>query len=84
MRTIDADDRSYVYGNVPTFHFEGGIMNRDQVNGRVKEAVGKVQTEAGKATGSVKQQAKGLGKQAVGKVQKTVGDARNEERKGRT
>jgi uncharacterized protein YjbJ (UPF0337 family) len=53
-------------------------MNRDQVKGRMKEAVGKVQQKAGKATGSISQQAKGLAKQGVGKVQKTVGDARND------
>jgi uncharacterized protein YjbJ (UPF0337 family) len=53
-------------------------MNKDQAKGRMKEAIGKVQEKAGKATGSVTQQAKGLGKQIVGKVQKTVGDARNE------
>ena len=52
-------------------------MNRDQVKGRMKEAVGKIQQKAGKATGSISQQAKGLAKQGVGKVQKNVGDARN-------
>jgi uncharacterized protein YjbJ (UPF0337 family) len=53
-------------------------MNRDQVKGRMKEAMGKVQQKAGKATGSLKQQAKGLGKEVAGKVQKNVGDARND------
>ena len=58
-------------------------MNRDQVKGRMKEAVGKVQQKAGKATGSVKQQAKGLAKEVAGKVQKNVGDARDDAEKGR-
>ena len=58
-------------------------MNRDQVKGRMKEAGGKIQQKAGKATGSVTQQAKGLAKQGAGKVQKTVGDARNDADKGR-
>ena len=58
-------------------------MNRDQVKGRVKEAVGKVQQQAGKATGSVKTQAKGLAKSVAGKVQKNVGDAANDAEKGR-
>jgi uncharacterized protein YjbJ (UPF0337 family) len=53
-------------------------MNKDQVKGRVKEAVGKIEQEAGKATGSLKHQAKGLGKEAAGKIQKNVGDAREE------
>ena len=52
-------------------------MNRDQVKGRMKEAAGKIQQKAGKATGSISQQAKGLAKQGVAKVQKNVGDARN-------
>lgn len=57
---------------------EETVMNRDQVKGRMKEAMGKVQQKAGKATGSVKEQAKGLGKEIAGKVQKNVGDARND------
>ena len=58
-------------------------MNRDQVKGRAKEAGGKIQQAAGKATGSLTQQAKGLAKQVAGKVQKTVGDARDDAEKGR-
>jgi uncharacterized protein YjbJ (UPF0337 family) len=50
-------------------------MNRDQVKGRVKEAVGKVQEKTGKATGNISMQAKGLAKSVVGKVQKNIGDA---------
>ena len=53
-------------------------MNRDQVNGRMKDMGGKIQEKAGKATGNRSQQAKGLIKQGVGKLQKTVGDAANE------
>ena len=58
-------------------------MNRDQVKGRMKEAGGKIQQKAGKASGSLKQQAKGLMKQGSGKLQKNAGDARNAESKGR-
>jgi uncharacterized protein YjbJ (UPF0337 family) len=58
-------------------------MNRDQVKGRMKDAGGKMQEKAGKATGNRTQQAKGLIKQGVGKVQKTLGDTRNESEKGR-
>ena len=58
-------------------------MNRDQVKGRAKEAAGKIQQKAGKAAGSIKQQAKGLARQGAGKVQKSVGDARNDAEKGR-
>ena len=58
-------------------------MNRDQVKGRMKDAGGKIQQKAGKATGSLKHQAKGLMKQGSGKLQRNAGDARNAERKGR-
>jgi len=51
-------------------------MNKDQVKGALKDAVGKVQEETGKATGSRKQQAKGLARQAAGKVQKAYGDVK--------
>jgi uncharacterized protein YjbJ (UPF0337 family) len=56
-------------------------MNRAQVNGRAKEAAGKVQKNVGRATGSLKNEAKGLAKEAAGKVQKNVGDAANKTRK---
>lgn len=58
-------------------------MNRDQVKGRMKEAGGKIQEKAGKATGNYGQQAKGLLNQGVGKVQKNLGDAANDAEKGR-
>ena len=58
-------------------------MNRDQVKGRMKEAGGKIQQKAGKASGSLKQQAKGLMKQGTGKLQKNAGDARDDAEKGR-
>lgn len=51
-------------------------MNKDQVKGAVKDAVGKVQTKAGEAMGSNKQEAKGLAKQAEGKAQKAVGNVK--------
>jgi uncharacterized protein YjbJ (UPF0337 family) len=56
-------------------------MNRDQVNGRGKEAAGKVQKNVGRATGSLKTEAKGAAREVAGKVQKTVGDAANKGRK---
>jgi len=58
-------------------------MNKDQVKGRMKEAAGKVEQKAGKATGSIKTQAKGLAKDVAGKVQKNVGDARDDAERGR-
>ena len=49
-------------------------MNRDQVNGTVKNLAGKAQQKFGELTGSKMQQAKGAAKQVVGKIQKGVGN----------
>jgi uncharacterized protein YjbJ (UPF0337 family) len=51
-------------------------MNKDQVKGVGKDALGKVQEAAGQLTGNREQEAKGLVKQAEGKVQKAYGDAK--------
>jgi uncharacterized protein YjbJ (UPF0337 family) len=51
-------------------------INKDQVDGRVKEAAGKVQEVAGKAVGSATQQAKGLANQVGGATQAGFGDAK--------
>ena len=52
-------------------------MNKDQVEGAVKDVVGKVQQKTGELVGSDKQQVKGLVKQVEGKTQKAVGDIEN-------
>lgn len=49
-------------------------MNKDQVQGSIKDAAGKIQREAGKAVGSERQQVKGAAKQLEGKAQKAVGN----------
>jgi uncharacterized protein YjbJ (UPF0337 family) len=51
-------------------------INKDQVEGRVKEAAGKVQEVAGKAVGSTSQQAKGLLNKVAGAAQAKFGDAK--------
>lgn len=51
-------------------------MNKDQVKGTAKDIAGKIEEEAGKATGSKEHEAKGLGKQVAGKAQKKYGDAK--------
>ena len=53
-------------------------MNRNQVQGSVKDAAGKIQQKVGKVVGSAGQQAKGMAKQVEGKFQKKVGDAQEE------
>ena len=53
------------------------IMNKDQVEGKLKEVGGKIQEAAGKVVGNEEQQAKGLANQVEGKVQKKVGDVKD-------
>ena len=47
-------------------------MNKDQVNGKLKDIGGKIQEEAGKLVGSEEQQAKGLANQVEGKTQEKL------------
>ncbi|MES2823854.1 MAG: CsbD family protein [Pseudomonadota bacterium] len=51
-------------------------MNKDQIEGTVKNAAGKVQQKVGEAVGSKEQQIKGLGKQVEGKAQKAAGNVK--------
>jgi uncharacterized protein YjbJ (UPF0337 family) len=51
-------------------------INKDQVDGRIKEATGKVQEVAGHAVGNPKQELKGKVKKAVGAAQAEYGDAK--------
>jgi uncharacterized protein YjbJ (UPF0337 family) len=51
-------------------------INKDQVDGRVKEAAGKVQEVAGRVTGKPTQELKGKIKKNVGAAQAEFGDAK--------
>jgi uncharacterized protein YjbJ (UPF0337 family) len=51
-------------------------INKDQVDGRVKEAAGKVQEVAGKTVGNPTQELKGKVKKNVGAAQAEFGDAK--------
>jgi uncharacterized protein YjbJ (UPF0337 family) len=53
-------------------------MNKDQVEGRIKEATGKVQEVAGKAVGNPTQQVKGIVNKNVGKAQAKYGDLKSD------
>jgi uncharacterized protein YjbJ (UPF0337 family) len=69
-------------GNVPrSVRSQKMGINKDQVDGRVKEAAGKVQEVAGRAVGSPTQELKGKVKKTIGSVQADYGDAneRNKE-----
>jgi uncharacterized protein YjbJ (UPF0337 family) len=53
-------------------------INKDQVEGRTKEAAGKVQEVAGKAVGSTTQQVKGAVNKTAGAAQAKYGDIKND------
>jgi uncharacterized protein YjbJ (UPF0337 family) len=52
-------------------------MNKDKVEGSVKDVAGKAQQKVGELTGSETQQIKGLKNQAEGKIQKGVGEVKD-------
>ena len=51
-------------------------MNKDQVEGRVDQAKGKIKEVAGRAVGNKELEAEGNVDQASGKVQSTYGDTK--------
>jgi uncharacterized protein YjbJ (UPF0337 family) len=53
-------------------------INKDQVEGRAKEAAGKVQETTGKVVGSGTQQAKGMARKVGGKAQAAYGDVKED------
>jgi uncharacterized protein YjbJ (UPF0337 family) len=52
-------------------------MNKDRVEGKVKDVAGRVERQAGEWTNDPKMQVKGAAKQAEGKVQNTWGKAKD-------
>jgi uncharacterized protein YjbJ (UPF0337 family) len=59
-------------------------MNKDRVEGRVKDVAGRVERQAGEWAGDPKTQAKGAAKQVEGKVQNAVGKIEDAAKKGDT
>jgi uncharacterized protein YjbJ (UPF0337 family) len=53
-------------------------INKDQVDGRLKGAAGKVQEVAGKTVGNTTQEAKGKLNKAAGAAQAAFGDAKKD------
>ena len=51
-------------------------MNKHQIKGRLREAAGEVQEQAGKLIGSKDQELKGHAREHSGKAEKTAGDLR--------
>jgi uncharacterized protein YjbJ (UPF0337 family) len=53
-------------------------INKDQVEGRMKEAGGKVQETLGKTVGNTKQEIKGKVNKVAGAAQATYGDVKSD------
>lgn len=51
-------------------------MNKDQIEGKLKNIGGKIQEEVGDIIDSPEQEAKGIAKQVEGKVQEKTGDVK--------
>lgn len=51
-------------------------MNKDQIQGTIKDIAGKVQEKTGELIDSDEQQTEGLKKQITGKIQRVVGDVK--------
>ncbi len=49
-------------------------MNKDQVNGKLKDIGGKIQEQVGDLVGNKEQEVKGLKNQVEGKTQEKLGD----------
>jgi len=56
-------------------------MDKDRVEGKVKDIAGRAQRQVGEWTGDAEDQAKGAAKQAEGKVQNAWGKAKDAVRK---
>ncbi len=52
-------------------------MNKDQVKGRVKEAVGKGHKNVARSAGNDSEEVRGASTEVEGKVQKNVGDLKH-------
>ncbi len=52
-------------------------MNKDRVEGKVKDVAGRLERQAGEWTGDSEKQVEGAAKQAAGKVQNTWGKAKD-------
>jgi len=56
-------------------------MNKDQVEGKVKDVAGRIQRQAGEWADSPENQVKGAAKQAEGKLQNAWGNAKDASKK---
>ena len=52
-------------------------MNKDRIEGKIKDVAGSIERKAGEVTGNPKTQVKGAAKQVEGKVQNAVGKVKD-------
>jgi uncharacterized protein YjbJ (UPF0337 family) len=52
-------------------------MNKDRIEGKVKDLAGRIERQAGEWTGDPKKQAKGTVKQLEGKLQNAIGKVKD-------
>lgn len=52
-------------------------MDKDRVEGKIKEIAGRAQRQAGELTGDSETEAKGAAKQAEGKIQNALGKVKD-------
>ena len=57
-------------------------MNKDRVEGKLKDVTGRIERQAGEWTDDPKKQAKGTAKQVEGKVQNAWGKVKDATKKG--
>ena|SRR5208282_5900105 len=53
------------------------VMNKDEVKGKAKDAMGRAERKIAKATGDIKTEARGIAQRVEGKVQKIAGKAKD-------
>jgi uncharacterized protein YjbJ (UPF0337 family) len=56
-------------------------MNKDRVEGKLKDVAGRVERQAGEWTGDPKKQVKGVAKQVEGKMQNALGKVKDAAKK---
>lgn len=64
-------------GSVMQSSIQETAMNKDQVNGRIKEVKGKSKEVLGKISGRKKQEVEGNVEKNIGKAQAGLGDLKN-------
>jgi uncharacterized protein YjbJ (UPF0337 family) len=61
-------------------HYEDRVMNKDQINGRIKETKGKAREVTGKLVSDKYLEEKGKAQTAIGEVQAGYGDLKEDRR----